>query len=227
MKIASRLDWSLMILVVVILITSMLVTRADTSARSDSRASEAMAERGQGNKAEDPRQAPETKSDAAAKTIDDKALVKHSYRIFADYFQIYIWDERGTPLIDWKTEAYTRERVAVAPGVVGISTARNMSVPLEVEIRQSEPRDSHKAWDQVVDCAIHISSGRIVIAGTTDDPDTAPRISISPGNYKVRVFFAGLDKISANGLNGSDRYRVVFWPGELAPIRVLKQHPSR
>jgi|SRR5215469_16608464 len=54
MKKASRVGSSLMILVVVILITSMLVTRVNTSGRSDYQVSEGVGERGQSNRPEDP-----------------------------------------------------------------------------------------------------------------------------------------------------------------------------
>jgi hypothetical protein len=62
--------------------------------------------------------------------------------LFADHFQFYIQDEAATRNLSriWDEEA-TARMLAIAPGTIGIGTARNMDVPVAVEIRDQEPGD--------------------------------------------------------------------------------------
>jgi hypothetical protein len=67
-----------------------------------------------------------------------------NYTIFADYYQVYLVDESLEwyhPEM-WYEAIYDNERVAVARGVIGISTVRNLDVPVDVEIHQSEPKEA-------------------------------------------------------------------------------------
>ena len=149
----------------------------------------------------------------------------YTYTIFADYFQVYLVDEKMTwyhPEM-WSETAYLEERVAAASGVIGISTVRDLDVPVEVEVAESEPRDPVDGWDQVVDCGISVQSGNLKLGGPGLDDDV-PFISIAPGTYRARIFFGGLNTLSADGLEGDDRYRIVLWPGKATPVTVLKKH---
>src|SRR5687768_4229634 len=110
--------------------------------------------------------------------------MKYQHRIFADYYTVYLVDE-GMEWYHpdmWSETVYDNERVAVAPGVIGISTARNMTVPVEVEILESEPQEPSEGWDQVVDCSIEIQSGKLAIGGPGLDDD-APSTQIKPATY--------------------------------------------
>jgi hypothetical protein len=157
-----------------------------------------------------------------------EASMQHRYTIFADYYQIYIADEAMARHHDnmWTEKAYFEERVAVASGMIGISTVRNMDVPVEVEVCESEPRDPFHGWDQVVDCSIEFRNGKLAVGGPGLD-DEVPRITIKPGTYKARIFFGGLDTLSSDGLEGDDRYRIVLWPGKATPVTVLKKHTPK
>ena len=66
--------------------------------------------------------------------------------------------------------------------------------------------------------------GKLAIAGCTDYLPDAARITVPAGTLRVRVLFGDLDKLSADGLEGDDRYRVEMWPGEARPLAILKQH---
>jgi hypothetical protein len=46
---------------------------------------------------------------------------------------------------------------------------------------------------------------------------------VAPGTYAVRVLFSGLDTLSDDGLEGSDRYRIDLWPGSARELKVIKQ----
>ncbi len=152
----------------------------------------------------------------------------YSYHIFADYHQVYLEDSQvqigAERDADQRVEAIdtfvaqllndqARERhLGVAPGVICLLTARNMTVPVTVEIFTEAPPDEVSGWDQVVEASLEVPSGCIVIHGCTDYLPDAPRIQVDPGTYRVRAYFGGVDTLSSDGLEGADHYRVVLWP---------------
>jgi hypothetical protein len=154
--------------------------------------------------------------------------MRYNFTIFADYFQVYVADETmGLQYYDmWTETAYFEERVAVASGMIGISTVRNMNVPVEVEVRESQPIDPFQEWDQVVDCSIETRSGKLAVGGPGLDDDVPP-ITVEPGTYRARIFFGRLDTLSSDGTEGDDRYRIVLWPGKITPVTILKKHTPK
>ncbi len=101
--------------------------------------------------------------------------------------------------------------LAVAPNTVGIGTVRNMNVPVVVEVVDAAPIDAFERQDLVTEATLDVPSGPIVIAGCTDYFPDAKRIPVSPGRYRARIYYANLDKLSTNGLEGEDSYRIVLW----------------
>jgi hypothetical protein len=97
-----------------------------------------------------------------------------------------------------------------------------MTVPVDVEVRESAPEHMLSSWDHVVECSMDVTSGRIVIAGCTDYFPDAARVAVQPGHYRVRVFYGKLDALSEDGLDGEDNYTVVLWPGQPIEPVVLK-----
>ncbi|WP_375780630.1 hypothetical protein ACE103_18670 [Bradyrhizobium sp. ma5] len=147
--------------------------------------------------------------------------------LFADYFQFYIQDESATGDLSeaWTPEA-TDRLLAIVPGMVGISTVRNMHVPVSVQVLEREPDHDSSDWDHVVEASLDVASGRIVIAGCTDYFPDAMRIETEPGTYRVRVSYGALDTLSEDGLEGDDHYRLQLWPAPSIAVRVLKQRPT-
>jgi len=148
------------------------------------------------------------------------------YKLFADFFQFYLQDE-SCPNDDpgglWTREALDR-LLAVGSGIVMVGTVRNMTVPVTIEIRETEPDDDLNKWDQVNECLLDVPSGRIVVAGCTDYFPDAARITVSPGSYRVRLYYGNLDALSEDGLEGRDVYRVAIWPDDAhVAVRVIKQ----
>jgi hypothetical protein len=153
---------------------------------------------------------------------------RHHFDLFADYHQFYLQDEpaEGNLGNSWTPEA-TDRLLALAERTIGVGTVRNMTVPVDIEVRSTEPQESFEDWDQVNDCSIEVKSGRIVVAGCTDYFPSAARIEVTPGVYRARVYYGKLDTLSEDGLDGEDHYRVVLWPGEFTSPMVLKQRPPR
>src|SRR5262245_12699990 len=89
-------------------------------------------------------------------------MTSYNYNLFADYHQFYLQDEQVQgDLSDAWTEHAVSILLAIAPGTIGVGTIRDMEVPVEVEIVESEPKESFDAWDQVNECDIEITSGTI------------------------------------------------------------------
>lgn len=153
------------------------------------------------------------------------AMPSHRLTLFADYHQFYLQDEAapGDLASAWD-EAATLRMLAVSQGVVGFGTARNMPVPVTLELLEAEPQTDLARFDHVVDGSVAIATGPLVVAGCTDYLPDAARFDVPPGAYRVRLSSAGLDSLSPDGLEGEDRYLVQMWPGALLEPTVLKQH---
>ena len=151
-------------------------------------------------------------------------MKEYKLSLFADYFQFYIQDEAATgDLSDsWNDEA-TARLLAIAQGVIGIGTVRNMDVPVILEVHDKKPQDDLDDWDYVVEASIEVMSGRLVIAGCTDYFPEAIRIEVLPSCYRVRVSYNGLNSISDDGLSGDDIYRIQLWSGLPTDVNILKQ----
>ena len=149
----------------------------------------------------------------------------HNVELFADYHQFYLQDEPvgGDLSESWSQEAVER-MFAVAPGVVGVGTARNTTVPVQLEFLAQAPPTDLSPFDHVVEGSMVVDSGRIVVAGCTDYFPDAARFDVAPGVYRVRMSAAGLDTLSDNGLDGDDSYLIQLWPAPPVEPTVLKQH---
>lgn len=117
--------------------------------------------------------------------------------------------------------------LALTNGTIGVGTVRNMNVPVTVEIGDIAPEENDlSAWDQVNECSIDVSSGRLVVAGCTDYFPEAARIDLAGGTYRARIYYGNLDSLRNNGLDGDDHYRIVLWSEPAAPLRVMKQRSA-
>ena len=152
-------------------------------------------------------------------------MQSHKLEIFADYFQFYLQDESAEGDLGdaWDDDAVKR-MFAVATGMVGIGTARNMDVPVTLEFLDAAPPEDFASCDHVVEGSLLVSAGPLVVAGCTDYFPDAARFPLAPDTYRVRLSCFGLDTLSEDGLNGEDHYLVQLWPGSLIdePM-VLKQ----
>ena len=144
-------------------------------------------------------------------------------KLMADYHQIFLADAANDPSTPEEvTDRHIRDRLLLAPGVLVLMTARNMVVPLRVELHGAEPGRFIEAADHVVVGGL-ASSGRIGIAGLTDYWPDAARAAVPPGDLCAMVVSRGLGSLSEDGLDGADRYEVHLWPGRSEGVRVLKQ----
>ena len=127
----------------------------------------------------------------------------YDFELFADYFQFYLEDDGINPNTSaiWDREK-TGQMLAVAPGLVAVGTARNMTVPIRVLIGKREPPIEVEKWDRINECSLRIDSGRIVVIGCTDYYPKAERLLVEPGVYRVSIQYGGLNTLSEDGLDG-------------------------
>lgn len=90
-------------------------------------------------------------------------------RLFADYFQFVLMDERsqGDFSTLWTEDALER-MLAVGDCALAAGTLRNMEVDVEVEVLRARPEIVPGQWDNIVEASIRIPSGRLVVMGCTD-----------------------------------------------------------
>ncbi len=136
----------------------------------------------------------------------------HDLEIFADYFQFYVQDADTEENFD---EGWTDETVAAMfvskNTALAIGTARNMDVPVRLEIHESRPAEPD-GWERQNTAPLAVNSGRLQVIGCTDYGPDAFVASIAPGDYLVRVFYFDLETLSEDGLDGDDRYLIQMWP---------------
>ena len=148
--------------------------------------------------------------------------------LFADYFQVYLQDDGGAwSLPDDYSAAALRQGVTTSPHALLIHTARNMTVPVRVELHAIRPTIDNDAFQQVVEAGFSAPSGRLLVAGLTDETAAAARIAVPAGPLGALVTFQGLDTLDETELEGDDRYVVHLWPGTMEPgVRVLRAYPA-
>ena len=151
-------------------------------------------------------------------------MQSHQIKLFADYHQFYLQDEAADgDLSDaWNQDAVQR-MLAVADGVVGIGTVRNMDVPVTIELLEAEPATDLASFDHVAEGSLVVVRGPLVVAGCTDYFPDAARFDLAPGTYRVRLLASGFDTLSEDGLDGQDHYLVQLWQAPSIEPTVLKQ----
>lgn len=153
-------------------------------------------------------------------------LSEVNVELFADYFQFYIQDENAEDYFDndWTDEAIERLLIAT-DGLIGVGTVRNMMVPVVLKIFDSEPELlTEGSIGQINECDLHVFSGKIILAGCTDDLDKALRVDLTNGIYRARIYYKGLDTLSADGLDGDDSYEIHLWKTDrVQGLQILKR----
>lgn len=144
--------------------------------------------------------------------------------LFADYHQFYLVDAAQTDdvPVQW-TDEDVRARILVGPHAVIFSTERNMSVPVQVHLHETEPELDLTSVDHAVSGRFE-SLGEVVIAGLTDYLPDAARLTVPAGPLCAMAVSTGLGTLSEDGTVGDDAYVVHLWhcPAPM-PVRVLEQ----
>lgn len=110
-------------------------------------------------------------------------LKQHQYRLLADYFQFYVEDENPEDSTEpiWDDIGVVEIGLALGKGFIAVGTERNFTVPVSIEIHDSEPEDDFSIWDKVNECSNDVPSGTIVISGCTNYRPDEERVQVTPG----------------------------------------------
>ncbi|MBP1849005.1 hypothetical protein [Rhizobium halophytocola] len=130
----------------------------------------------------------------------------------ADYHQVVVADAAAAPdfAVAWDAAALDA-RMALGKGWMVVATERDMPVPVRVTLYERDP----EGIDDLVDHAVlgHLlTHGDVVIAGLNDYWPTATHLTVPAGWLWARWLSIGLSSLSADGLEGDDRYEMQFWP---------------
>ena len=108
----------------------------------------------------------------------------HDLEIFADYFQFYVQDAETAENF---AEGWTEESVAAMfvskNTALAIGTARNMHVPVRLEVHESRPAEPD-SWERQNTAALAVNSGRLQVIGCTD---YGPDAFVASGEDEVAV----------------------------------------
>ncbi|MBL8957947.1 MAG: hypothetical protein JNK82_44640 [Myxococcaceae bacterium] len=137
--------------------------------------------------------------------------------LFADHHQVHLLDDRdGTDLTDaWSAQA-TDDRLAAAPGIIGIGTEAADDVSVELKVLTKAPPADLAKWQHVTSGSIEVTTGRLVAMGCTEYLPDAKRLKLKPGVWALRI--------SHKGLGRREQVRVQLWPGAAAAPRVEKRY---
>lgn len=150
-------------------------------------------------------------------------ISRHEYQICADYHQFYLEDEKSPHNTGgvWN-EKTIGQMLAVEEGLVAVSTARNETVPVTIEIYDSEPSLELGNYSRANECSLEVTTDKIIISGCTDYLPDAERIKIEPGFYRVRVLYGNLESVTEEW-EGEDFYILQLWrDAEMREISTLK-----
>jgi hypothetical protein len=138
-------------------------------------------------------------------------ISKHELKIFADYHQFYLEDENSPHETGNIWNQRTVERmVATEEGLIAVGTARNVEVPVTVEIYDIEPVLETAKFSRVNECSLKVWSNKMTIVGCTDYLPDAARIEIEPSIYRVRILYGNLESVE-NEIDGDDFYVLQLW----------------
>jgi hypothetical protein len=145
---------------------------------------------------------------------------------YAGYRQFYVSSDSSTGdtgTDTFWTEDASRDRLAVGPYTVAVSTDTYGRVPVDIEILDGPSTLPLDGWDHVVEASIDVSSGRLEVSGCPD-PEPLYTIEVEPGGYIVRVFSRGLSPDADDGgIYNGDEYLIQFWRGPARERTVMKR----
>jgi hypothetical protein len=144
-----------------------------------------------------------------------------SAEAFADYHQFYLWDSGVTAIAPTEyTDEVVRRRIKTGPNVVVIQPDRNNTVPVEIEIHDSQPPYTADDWDYIAEASLHPPTGQLQVHECTGG--VVADVTVEPGWCRVRSFHGRLRAIDHFG-EGGDHYLVALWPAPEDNVQIVKQ----
>ena len=154
-------------------------------------------------------------------------MKSYKFELFADYFQIYLMDAEA---VDDTSDIWTKEALDIKLGIMSntlaVGTFRNVDVPLEIEVHESEPEIRLDEWDHAAMGYFTIKSGKCAVFGCTDYLPDAAKIELAPSKYSVLSLAKGLGSIITEWEDADDVYKVILWPSTSAEHKTIKNYEN-
>ena len=142
---------------------------------------------------------------------------KYSFILDVDHFQFYLEDRdlgaKADTTCIWDDIQIPRQRIAVMPGLVAVSTARfSGRTTVSLRVQEAQPSLSLDAWDSVFECGLQLPSGEAILRSPESDLKQCPRVQVTPGKYGVVVIFEAITRVHDElTTEGPDAYHLVLW----------------
>jgi hypothetical protein len=154
--------------------------------------------------------------------------MQHYFLIDADHFQFYLEDisiDHDTSILWDEDELLGNPPLAVLDGLLAIGTVRwGQQTKVGVELRQQPPTEIDETqWEQIAEASIMTRAGVLKLITPEGDDQLAPQIEVSPGTYRVRIYYGNLSSVQDElAPQGDDTYYLVLWFDSYVPPRILK-----
>jgi hypothetical protein len=150
-----------------------------------------------------------------------------------DYGQAYLYDAAASASVDFLAALDDTARTGLTIGVAGglvdllFPLQWNFSASLLLETLDGEPELDLDDWEHMVEFALHLPSGRLLLEGSGGSGQL--EIEVLPGPYRAR--WSGRDFPPPGqyvpGDSSPDRYRLQLWQADPdEPPRELKRWPG-
>ena len=150
-----------------------------------------------------------------------------------DYGQVYLYDAAAAGSVDFLAALADSSRTGLSLGVDGalvdllLPLQWNFSAPLLLETADSETPLDLDEWDHLVEFALQLPSGRLLIEGSGGSGQS--EIELPAGTYRARWAGRGFPSPGdyVPGESSDDTYRLQLWtPRSDEPPWELKRWPG-
>jgi len=145
------------------------------------------------------------------------------------YNQFYISSDNGNLALrqgtgNWSKESYN-SRLGVYENMLAIYTESYGHIKGELFLLCKENKDSDfSSYDHIVEGSLNVKSGFIQFL---DCPNSQVELEmqVTPGKYRVRVFFSNLLGYDSDDEESDDFYIIEIWPNSHSEKKILKLFP--
>jgi hypothetical protein len=159
--------------------------------------------------------------------------VRQELTFVYDYGQVYLYDATAVGSVDFLAALDDSTRTGLTVGIddalvdVLLPLQWNFSAPLLLETVDAEPVLDLEEWDHVVEFALQLPGGRLLLEGSGGSGEL--EIEIPAGAYRARWSGRGFPPVGeyVPGESSPDSYRLQLWSAPAGePPRELKRWPG-
>jgi hypothetical protein len=159
--------------------------------------------------------------------------VRRELSFVYDYGQVYLHDAAAADSVDFLAALDDSTRTGLSVGVAGglvdllLPLQWNFAAPLVLETSDAEPELDLDGWEHVVEFALQLPSGRLLLEGSGGSGQA--EIELLPGAYRARWSGRGFPAVGdyVPGESSADTYRLQLWAAHSdEPPRELKRWPG-